>query len=42
MTSPHYQASIRWAGERIMAFLSDAGLVGAPGMHLWRKSFLVA
>ena len=42
MTSPHYQASLRWAGERIMAFLSDAGLVGAPGMHLWRKSFLVA
>jgi hypothetical protein len=41
MTSPHYQASIRWAGERIMAFLSDAGLVGAPGMHLWRKSFLI-
>jgi hypothetical protein len=42
MTSPHYQESIRWAGERIMAFLSDAGLVGAPGMHLWRKSFLIA
>ncbi|HEX4704756.1 MAG TPA: diiron oxygenase [Pseudonocardiaceae bacterium] len=42
MSSSHYQESIRWAGERIMAFLSDAGLVGAPGMHLWRRSFLLA
>jgi hypothetical protein len=42
MRSEHYQESIRWAGERIMAFLSDAGLVGAPGMHLWRRSFLLA
>ena len=41
MTNPHYQASIRWAGERIMAFLSEAGLVSAPGMHLWRRSFLL-
>jgi hypothetical protein len=42
MHNPHYRDSIRWAGERIMAFLSDAGLVGAPGMRLWRKSFLLA
>jgi hypothetical protein len=42
MHNPHYQESIRWAGERIMAFLSDAGLVGPPGMHWWRRSFLLA
>ncbi|HEY3747699.1 MAG TPA: diiron oxygenase [Pseudonocardiaceae bacterium] len=42
MRNPHYQESIRWAGERIMAFLSDAGLVGPPGMHWWRRSFLLA
>lgn len=42
MTNPHYQATIRWAGERIMAFLSDAGLVGAPGMHWWYRSHLLA
>lgn len=41
MESPHYQESIRWAGERIMAFLTDAGLVGVPGMHWWRRSFLL-
>jgi hypothetical protein len=42
MRNPHYQATIRWAGERIMAFLSDAGLVGAPGMHWWYRSHLLA
>lgn len=42
MHNPHYRRTIRWAGERIMAFLSDAGLVGAPGMGWWRRSFLVA
>jgi hypothetical protein len=41
MKSPHYHESIRWAGERIMAFLDEAGLIGAPGMAAWRKSFLV-
>lgn len=42
MKNPNFQETIRWSGERIMAFLTDAGLVGAPGMRLWRKSFLVA
>lgn len=42
MNNPHFHETIRWSGERIMAFLDDAGLVGAPGMRLWRKSFLVA
>jgi P-aminobenzoate N-oxygenase AurF len=42
MTNPHYQETIRWAGERIMAFLTDVGLVGAPGRHLWRRSFLLS
>ena len=39
--NPHHQQTIRFGGEKVMAFLDDAGLVGAPGMHLWRKSFLV-
>jgi hypothetical protein len=42
MANPHFQESIRWSGERIMAFLDETGLVGAPGMHLWHKSFLLA
>lgn len=41
MANPHFQETIRWSGERIMAFLDETGLVGAPGMHLWHKSFLL-
>ncbi|HJQ46252.1 MAG TPA: diiron oxygenase [Amycolatopsis sp.] len=41
LRNPHFRETIRWSGERIMAFLSEAGLVGAPGMRFWRKSFLV-
>jgi hypothetical protein len=41
MHNPVYRETICWAGERIMAFLSDAGLVGGPGMPWWRRSFLL-
>jgi hypothetical protein len=39
--NPRYRDTIHWAGERIMSFLDEVGLVGNPGMSLWRKSFLV-
>lgn len=39
--NPHYQETIRWSGERTMAFLDEVGLVGAPGMRWWRRSFLL-
>ncbi|GHF77453.1 hypothetical protein FHX82_005975 [Amycolatopsis bartoniae] len=42
LANPHFQETIRWAGERIMGFLQESGLVGAPGMSLWHKSFLLA
>lgn len=42
LANPHYQETLRWAGARIMAFLSDAGLVGAPGTVWWHRSFLLA
>ena len=40
LANPYHQQTIRFGGEKVMAFLDDAGLVGPPGMHLWRKSFL--
>ena len=40
LANPPHQQTIRFGGEKIMAFLHDAGLVGPPAMHLWRKSFL--
>lgn len=39
--NPRFQETIRWSGERIMSFLEEAGLVGKPGMHAWRRSFLI-
>jgi hypothetical protein len=39
--NPRFRETIRWAGERIMSFLDEAGLVGKPGMRSWRRSFLI-
>ena len=39
--NPHYQASLAWAAERVVAFLRDAGLIGHPGMVRWRRSYLL-
>jgi hypothetical protein len=41
LRNPHFQQTIRFGGEKIVAFLDDAGLIGAPAMPLWRRSFLV-
>ena len=41
LNNPHWQDTIRFGGEKIMPFLQEAGLVGRPGMGLWRKSFLL-
>ena len=41
LANPHHREMIRWAGEKIMPFLDEAGLVGRPGMTWWRRSFLL-
>lgn len=41
LSNPYHRDTIRFGGEKIMPFLQEAGLVGAPGMGLWRQSFLV-
>jgi hypothetical protein len=41
LSNPHHRETIRFGGEKIMPFLEETGLVGAPGMYFWRKSFLV-
>ncbi|RSN08002.1 hypothetical protein DMC63_34665 [Streptomyces sp. WAC 05977] len=40
-SNPNWHETIRWAGEKVMPFLLDSGLVGKPGMYFWRKSFLL-
>jgi len=41
VNNPYHRESIRYGGEKIMPFLAEAGLVGAPGMYFWRESFLI-
>ena len=42
LANPAHQETIRFGGEKIVAFLAEAGLVGPPAMYWWHKSFLVA
>jgi len=41
LANPAHQETIRFGGEKIVAFLTEHGLVGAPGMYWWRKSNLL-
>jgi hypothetical protein len=41
LANPYHQETICFGGEKIMAFLREAGLVGPPGMYWWRRSFLL-
>ncbi|QFU93579.1 diiron oxygenase [Amycolatopsis sp. YIM 10] len=41
LNNPNWQQTIAYAGEKIMPFLQDAGLIGKPGMYFWKKSFLL-
>ncbi len=42
LANSHHRETVRFGGAKVMAFLDEAGLVGGPGMPLWRKSFLLA
>ena len=41
LTNPNYQKTLHWAGEKIVATFDDAGLIGRPGRHWWKASYLV-
>jgi P-aminobenzoate N-oxygenase AurF len=41
LKNPHHRESLRYGGQKIVDFLGDAGMIGAPATALWRKSFLV-
>jgi hypothetical protein len=38
--NPHFQATLRWAGERVASFLDDLGLIQGPSEKLWKRSSL--
>jgi hypothetical protein len=41
LANPYYRETIRYGGEKLVAFLTEAGLIGRPGRYLWRLSFLI-
>ncbi len=41
LRNPHFQDTIRWSGEKIMSFLDEVGLIGKPGLSLWKKAHLI-
>lgn len=40
LANPHYRETLRFGGQKIVAFLADNRLIGGPGRYLWRRSFL--
>jgi hypothetical protein len=41
LANPHYQATLKYGGEKLVAFLTEQGLIGRPGRYLWRRAFLI-
>lgn len=42
LSNPHHRESLRWMGERLVGFLTEAGMIkGRVTTALWRRSFLL-
>jgi hypothetical protein len=41
LANPYFRETLRWSGERVVAYLNDLGLVEGPGKPLWRMSGLL-
>ena len=41
LANPYHRETLRYGGEKVVAFLSEAGLIGRPGRFWWRRSFLL-
>ena len=39
--NPYFQETMRWAGEKVVAYLRDLDLIGGPGLALWWRSGLL-
>ena len=42
LANPAHHQTLRYGGEKIAAFLREAGMIGPPATHLWRRSHLTA
>lgn len=41
LSNPHYRDTLHWSGEKIISFFDEAGMLGKPGMRLWRSAGLI-
>ena len=41
LANPAHHETIRYGGEKIVAFLREAGMIGPPATHLWRKAHMI-
>jgi hypothetical protein len=41
LANPAHHETIRFGGEKIVAFLREAGLIGPPATHLWRRAHMI-
>jgi hypothetical protein len=39
--NPHYQETLAWMGERVVAFVEEQGLIGSAERPLWQRSMLM-
>ena len=41
LANPAHHETIRFGGEKIVAFLREAGMIGPPATRLWRKAHMI-
>jgi hypothetical protein len=41
LANPHHRESRRWMAEKIVAFLSEVGMIGGPSKRIWKKAHLI-
>ena len=41
LANPHHRESRRWMGEKIVAFLTEVGMIGGPSKRIWKNAHLL-
>jgi P-aminobenzoate N-oxygenase AurF len=41
LANPHHHESRRWMAEKVVAFLTEVGMIGGPSKRIWRKAHLL-
>jgi len=41
LANPHHRESRRWMAEKIVAFLTEVGMIGGPSKRIWQKAHLL-